>query len=60
MEAVKTFSVGKSVRYIGTEVFGRYTPETVTVSKDNPYFSAKDGKLMNKAEDAEISLASTE
>ena len=60
VEAVKTFSVGKSVRYIGTEVFGRYTPETVTVSKDNPYFSAKDGKLMNKAEDAEISLASAE
>lgn len=52
-----TVRIGKGLSRIGKEVFGYNQPDTVEVSEDNPYYSSVNGRLMNKAGDAEISLA---
>ncbi|MBE6018616.1 MAG: leucine-rich repeat domain-containing protein, partial [Lachnospiraceae bacterium] len=46
--------LGPNVSYIGTGAFGGYIRKVISVAEDNPYFSSKDGMLMNKAGDALI------
>ncbi len=50
-------TIGSGLSWIGKEVFGANSPRSVEVSEENEYFSAADGKLMNKAGDREIELA---
>lgn len=48
--------IGKGLKKIGKEVFGYNMPASLTVSEENAYFSAVNGRLMNKAGDYEIPL----
>ena len=57
LSRIKKLTIGSGLRFLGMMVFGKNDPETVEVSDANPYFSAKNGKLMNKAGDYAIELA---
>lgn len=53
LEEVK---IGKGLSWMGQQAFSGWNVAKFTVSEDNETYSAKDGKLMNKAGESEISI----
>ncbi len=49
--------IGKEVRRIGKSAFDLFTAKTYAVDEENPYFSAVDGNLMNRAGDVLLDFA---
>lgn len=53
----KSITIGKNVEWIGEEIIGDAAYDSIKVSKDNNFYAAKNGRLMNKSCDTEIIIS---